>query len=122
MSRRIPFWRCWKCSASANTFWQVEGVKGTIRACDEHLGPLREEARAVARDRGFPGAEAFRHSPYGPRREVGMGHVCAWCDRRASFEIVARWSSFWACDQHDVEMAQDCADRGVNIIDIAKRR
>lgn len=51
-----------------------------------------------------------------------MEHVCDWCDRQASYEIVARWSSFWACDQHDVEMALDCAECGVNIIEIAKRR
>lgn len=51
-----------------------------------------------------------------------MQRVCAWCNRPAGYEIVARWSSFFACDDHDVEMAQDCADRGVNIIDIAKRR
>lgn len=46
--------------------------------------------------------------------------TCDYCKRAATTEIVAYWSSFFACAEHDEEMAADCVNNDVSIIDIRK--
>lgn len=46
--------------------------------------------------------------------------TCDWCSSLATYVTEAQWESYWACSDHDVEMARVVAGYGVSILDIRK--
>lgn len=48
-------------------------------------------------------------------------HECSLCGAPAKWEYQARWNSFWACERHDADLAQQCIDEGVIVLDVIDR-